>query len=321
MTIKNIGLLSTMTLAVIGGMYSTPTLAVIQGVDVAPMDASYMVHLHENQCTGALIAPRTVLTAAHCVNSKSVGSEVFLLRSVNADGDDEGTRVKVINKYKPTHLYIIDGKTDPKRFDDIAILELESMPEGASWLPISHQEIPLGAEVYTMGYGHGKRLKKMPVPATIVAKEASEAYHTEARMVYCPNSKYFSTQYISDKYEADEDAVCDWLEQRLEKERDEGIYFPREFSITIKNPALPESHPKRVVNKHGTVVSKYSAEHGDSGGPLIFNDVIYGVTSSVTFTDYSTNMATYYAGFMRPGMLTWIDDTIAKIEHSPIDIR
>lgn len=52
----------------IGGGYSLPS-STVEGNDVLPNDAQYMVFLKDAHCTGTLIAPKTVLTAQHCIDS------------------------------------------------------------------------------------------------------------------------------------------------------------------------------------------------------------------------------------------------------------
>lgn len=316
------GILLSLTFS--GLLYSNFSIAVENGVDVLPNDASYMVYLKDEHCSGTLIAPKTVLTASHCVNTGTKGSHVYLLHSRGQERDANGriphlgTKVKVVETYAADHIVKVNGIFERANFDDVAILELENMPDGVTYLPVARDDIPLGAEVFPIGYSTSN-LKRMPVPATVVAKEHSPDYAREVNMARCHSSKYFSNQYFTQMYPQAEQATCDWAEKNYEYLHEQSVYKPNRYSITVENPPLDESDSRRIVNEFGTVETKYSAYIGDSGGPLIYQGKIYGVTSTVVniYTPLH-NQATFYAGFTRPGVFNWIVDTVKTIQNKPI---
>ncbi|AQS39440.1 Trypsin [Shewanella psychrophila] len=309
----NIGLPSLALFSALSGIYSSQSLAV-EGNDVAANDAPFMVYLKDAHCSGTIIAPKTVLTASHCVSQVTVGSYVYLLHSRGVDFSHNGVRVKVVKDYTATHIYRINGEFDRSKFDDIAILELENMPEGVTWLPVAANPIPLEAEVYPIGYSTSN-LKRMPIPARVAAKAHSPDYEREAFMRFCPDSIYFSREYFTQEYPFSSVSNCSWRETSHEKFVESGTYIPNQHSITIENPPLDPSDTRWSMNELGTVETKYSTFRGDSGGPLIFEGKIYGVASSGT-DSYSQihNVATYYAGFTRPGIIKWIVDTVKDIQ-------
>lgn len=109
-----------------GALYSTPSIAVNEGVDVLPEDAPYMVYLESSHCSGALIAPKTVLTATHCIWKTNKGNHVYLLHSKGKELDKNGriahlgTKVKVVEVYQANHITRVNGILERDNFDDIA---------------------------------------------------------------------------------------------------------------------------------------------------------------------------------------------------------
>ncbi|WP_200960259.1 trypsin-like serine protease [Aeromonas schubertii] len=206
------------------------------------------------------------------------------------------------------------------KLDDIAILELESMPEGVTFLPVAHEEIDLGAEVFPIGYAT-ENLKRMPVPAIVAEKEHSPDYAREVLISYCHSSKYFSNQHFTQKYPQADQRSCEIAESRYEqRERSNNLlYTPNRYSITVENPPLNISDPRWHMNELGNVITKYSTFKGDSGGPLIYQGKIYGVVSTGAHpTSDLHNQATFYAGFTRPGVFRWIVDTVKEIQRKSV---
>ncbi|PRQ63154.1 trypsin-like serine protease [Vibrio sp. V01_P9A10T6] len=307
-------------LTLVGGGYSLPASAV-EGNDVLPSDAPYMVYLKDAHCTGTLIAPKTVLTALHCVAlGAQKDNHAYLLHSRAQELDENGRiphlgiKIKIVETYTANHLFERqDG------FDDIAIVELESMPEGVTFLPVANQSIPLGAEVFPIGYSTSN-LKRMPIPAIVAAKEHSPDYEREVEMAQCHSSKYFSNNFFTQEYSQIAQESCDWAERGYEHRQEHGIYKPNRYSIAIENPPLDSSDSRFNVNEFGTVLTKYSTFRGDSGGPLIYQGKVYGVVSTgVNSYSQVHNQATFYAGFTRPGVFNWIVDTVKKIQNKSME--
>lgn len=189
------------------------------------------------------------------------------------------------------------------------------MPEGVTFLPVANQSIPLGAEVFPIGYSTSN-LKRMPIPTKAAAKESSPDYEREVDMAQCHSSKYFLNQFFTQEYAQAEQASCDWDEMNYAYRQEHGLYVPNSYSITIENPPLDASDPRFDVNGFGTVLTKYSTFRGDSGGPLIYQGKVYGVVSTGTNSHYQLyDVVTFYAGFTRPGIFNWIVDTVKKIQN------
>ncbi|MBF4227338.1 trypsin, partial [Vibrio anguillarum] len=186
-------------------------------------------------------------------------------------------------------------------------------------LPVANQSIPLGAEVFPIGYSTSS-LKRMPIPAIVAAKENSPDYEREVDMAQCNSSKYFSNNFFTQEYSQIDQESCDWAETRYEYRQEHGIYKPNRYSITIENPPLDSSDSRFDVNEFGTVLTKYSTFRGDSGGPLIYQGKVYGVASTgVNSHSQVHNQATFYAGFTRPGVFNWIVDTVKKIQNKSME--
>lgn len=311
--------------ALTAALYSLPSTAV-EGDDVLASDAPYMVYLKGAHCSGALIAPKTVLTAHHCVEvlGAKKGTDAHLLYSRASAPDENGrrpyrsVRIKIVETYTANHLFMADGKIDADKLDDIAILELEKMPDGVSFLPVAHDEINIGSEVFPIGYSTSS-LKKMAVPAIVTEKEHSPDYEREVDMSQCHNSKYYSSKYFTQKYPQTDEKNCEASELDYENRLNNATYKPNRYSITVENPPLHVSDPRREVNELGTVTTKYSTFKGDSGGPLIYQGKIYGVASTgANATSQLHNQATFYAGFTRPGVYNWIVDTVRKIQPDSV---
>ncbi|WP_114786310.1 S1 family peptidase [Vibrio tetraodonis] len=291
-------------------IYSSQVYAVYNGVEVSPQDESYMVFLSTasggTTCSGALIAPNTVLTAAYCAVDNM---DAHFLYSANNDGTVNGESKKVVKHYFANDLYTFD---EPGQYYDIAILELEGTPDNVEPLPVAERKIPLGADVYPLGYSSGQ-LKKMPIPAKVAAKENSKAYYIEAYFSECPNSPHYSNIYYNQPSIKGDEARCGFLEWAFENRREP--ISQTQYTISVENPSLPPSHPQYSLDESSGFVTKYGATRGDGGSPLIFEGKIYGVASTVT-NIYSArhNVATFYEGFEREGALNWIMETMKDIQ-------
>ncbi|MFY2507329.1 trypsin-like serine protease [Vibrio pectenicida] len=291
-------------------IYSSQVYAVYNGVEVSPQDESYMVFLSTasggTTCSGALIAPNTVLTAAYCAVDNM---DAHFLYSVDNDGTKNGESKKVVKHYFANDLYTFD---EPGQYYDIAILELEGTPNNVEFLPVAAGEIPLDAKVYPLGYSSGQ-LKKMPIPAKVAAKENSKAYYIEAYFSECPNSPNYSNNYYNQSSTKGDEARCNYLEWAFDNRREP--ISQTQYTISVENPSFPSSHLQYSLDESSGFVTKYGATRGDGGSPLIFDGKIYGVASTVT-NIYSAphNVATFYEGLGREGAFSWIVKTVKDIQ-------
>ena len=89
-----------------------------------------------NFCTGSLIAPRLVLTVAHCVQP---GAD-YKVVAYGADGKPELQNVRAVAIHPGFNMQAMQTH---RATADVALLQLEIPPKGKSSLPIGAPQIPI----------------------------------------------------------------------------------------------------------------------------------------------------------------------------------
>jgi hypothetical protein len=125
---------------------------IIDGATAPESSFPYVARLSvdgELLCTGTLISPSFVLTAAHCFyderNRRAVGDTDVTVR---LNGTEYGSsRVHINPTYRPRSSACVEGELDS------AIIELSSPVVGVSAVPVLESPVAVGWEVTLVGYG------------------------------------------------------------------------------------------------------------------------------------------------------------------------
>ncbi|ELI0350517.1 TPA: trypsin-like serine protease [Vibrio vulnificus] len=313
---------------------SISSQAVSFGEETSAKEYPYLAAI-DSACTGTLIAPYTILTAEHCTKN---ASKVYLL--TNDIPSDIGIEVAVVNVYKPDHISSPNGNFDINHFDDVAILEIASMPEGVTWLPVSSKRIPDGANFRPIGYGFGfgvssldenkltrrEILRKGIEESTVVTTTQCDDYYREALLRKCEQHPQYSNQLFAGQYPQESEVYCDVQYSGLYSTTSRDYqYLPKAgHSICADNHNVNESlfsHKSKrpLADDFGNPINFVSTCPGDSGSPLIYDGKVYGVASINVDADCDTNPVSSYAGLTRPGLFPWIVDTVKTIQskHQP----
>jgi hypothetical protein len=125
---------------------------IIDGSTTPETSFPYVARLSTNGellCTGTLISPSFVLTAAHCFyderNRRAVGDTEVTVRLNGAEYGS--TRVYINPTYRPRSSACVEGELD------VAIIELSSPAAGVSAIPVLTSPVAIGSEVTLVGYG------------------------------------------------------------------------------------------------------------------------------------------------------------------------
>ena len=91
-----------------------------------------------NFCTGALIAPKLVLTAAHCVQPGA-------LYKIVEYGADQKPQLQDVNSVAIHPAFNMQAMADHRATADVALLQLETPPRGKTAAALGAPQLPIGS--------------------------------------------------------------------------------------------------------------------------------------------------------------------------------
>lgn len=145
-------ILATVALSVAPALADPPTSRIIDGSLVSELDYPYVARLSaggEILCTGTLVAPRFVLTAAHCFfddrNRREIGDTDVTVRL--GGQDFASLRVYISPQYRPRSAACVEGETDA------ALIELATDANVSAPIDLLETPVPVGSTVILAGFG------------------------------------------------------------------------------------------------------------------------------------------------------------------------
>src|SRR5260370_6664602 len=128
--------------AVLALLLSAPAEAIVGGgvpsAEGVGRSVVTIVGSRGNFCTGALIAPRLVLTAAHCVTPGAV-DKIF------DNGTDKQPQLRDVRKVAIPPGFNMQAITAHRATADVALLQLEAPPNGKNAADLGVPQIPIVA--------------------------------------------------------------------------------------------------------------------------------------------------------------------------------
>ncbi len=134
-----------------------------------PDDVSTLGKKHEAYCTGVFISYSKILTAAHCVQRRSVQTIMTPFGPIDLEMPNDESPIGDVKKITTHQDYLEDGSlktyrtyhvVEYNRDIDLALLEVSTECEGSceldhSWLAVAPTAPRQGETVYTLGHPGG----------------------------------------------------------------------------------------------------------------------------------------------------------------------